>query len=205
MATMKKIFDERTKHRVVGVIVVLALMIIFLPAMIRESDKNFDEFTSYRVPKKPPMPKVSVIEPKAMLRSVKTAAVVTIPKPQAPVHLAITAAEPISPNASQKQIIQSAENLAKKMQISERNSMKYNEIFTIQLASFNKEKNAQVLVNKLLGQGFAASKQIVNTPQGTVYQVVVGQLKQRDQAIDLQKKLVDNTQLNGLIIKTKVS
>ena len=204
MANMKKIFDERTKHRVVGVIVVMALMIIFLPAMMRESDKNFDELTSFRVPKKPSLPKVTLIEPKTMLRSVKHETV-ALPKSRSPVHLEISQAQPLSHDELQKETVKVAETVLQKLQTAERKSMKYNEVFAIQLASFNKEVNAQSLIKKLSLQGISASKQTVKTPQGTVYQVLVGQVKQRDQAIDLQKKLVDNTQLNGLIIKTKVS
>ncbi len=204
MANMKKIFDERTKHRVVGVIVALALMIIFLPAMMRESDKNFDEFIPFKVPKKPIMPKVSLMEPKAMLRSVQ-AAPVKLPKLSAPMHLDIAEAQPLSQTVSPDESMLAAQEVLKKLQVAERKSMKYNEVFTIQLASFTKEANAQSLVNKLRLQGFSASKQIVTNPQGVVYQVIVGHVKQRDQAIDLQKKLVDNTRLNGLIIKTKVS
>jgi DedD protein len=203
MASMKKIFDERTKHRMVGLIVVFALMIIFLPAMMRESDKNFDEFTSFKVPKKPAMPKVSFVEPKALLRSVK-AAPVSVPKPIAPTHLEIAEAQPISRHASPDESIKAAQEILKKLEIAERESMKFNEVFTVQLASFTKEANAQALVNKLRLQGFSASKQRVKTPQGVVYQVIVGHVKQRDKAIDLQKKLVNNTRLNGLIIKTKV-
>ncbi|MCX7118637.1 MAG: SPOR domain-containing protein [Legionellales bacterium] len=184
MANMKKIFDERTKHRVVGVIVALALMIIFLPAMMRESDKNF-----------PVMPKVTLMEPKAMLRSVQ-ATPVKLPNLSAPKHLDIAEAQPLSQTVSPDESMQAAQEILKKLQVAERKSMKFNEVFTIQLASFTQEANAQSLVNKLRLQGFAASKQ--------VYQVIVGHVKQRDQAIDLQKKLVDNTRLNGLIIKTKV-
>ena len=203
MANMKKIFDERTKHRVVGVIVALALMIIFLPAMMRESDKNFDEFIPFKVPKKPVMPKVTLMEPKAMLRSVQ-ATPVKLPNLSAPKHLDIAEAQPLSQTVSPDESMQAAQEILKKLQVAERKSMKFNEVFTSQLASFTQEANAQSLVNKLRLQGFAASKQIVKNPQGVVYQVIVGHVKQRDQAIDLQKKLVDNTRLNGLIIKTKV-
>ena len=182
----------------------MALMIIFLPAMMRESDKNFDELTSFRVPKKPSLPKVTLIEPKTMLRSVKHETV-ALPKSRSPVHLEISQAQPLSHDELQKETVKVAETVLQKLQTAERKSMKYNEVFAIQLASFNKEVNAQSLIKKLSLQGISASKQTVKTPQGTVYQVLVGQVKQRDQAIDLQKKLVDNTQLNGLIIKTKVS
>ncbi len=204
MANMKKILDERAKHRLVGVIVVLALMIIILPAMMRESDKNFDEFTSYHAPKPPPLPKVATVGKNEMLRSVKVASV-TLPKSGAKTHLQITQAQPLSPKESQAEIVQTANAVAQKQQKYEARAMKFHEVFTIQVASFNNEANAQALIHSLQAQGFAATQQIVKSPKGMVYQVIVGRLKQRDQAIDLQKKLVDNTQLNGLIIKTKVS
>lgn len=203
MANMKKIFDERTKHRFIGLIVVLALMIIILPAMMRESDTNFDEFTSYRVPKKPPFPQVSVLDKKAVFQTVKVAKV-SIPKTK-PVVLEIAQAQPLHQQATQDQIVQAASTAIQKQQSLEAKKMHFNEVFTVQLASFNQEVNAQTLIQKLRSQGFAASQQKVKNSQGVVYQVIVGQMKHRNQAIDLQRKLVDNTQLNGLIIKTKVT
>ena len=204
MANMKKVFDERTKHRVVGVIVVLALMIIFLPPMMRESDKNLDEFTSYRIPKKPPLPKVTILEPKAAFRVVKTTQV-TVPKMGAPVHSNLARAEPLNQTVSRDQVLKNSAVILQKQKIAMEKSLHFNEVFAIQLASFNKQGNAQALVKKLRKQGFNASVQMSKTSKGPRYQVIVGRTKQRDQAIDLQKKLVNNTQLNGLIIKTKVA
>lgn len=204
MANMKKIIDERAKHRLVGVIVVLALMIIILPAMMRESDKNFDEFTSYHAPKPPSLPKVSRVDQHEMLRSVKVVSV-ALPKPGPQTHLHIAPAQSLSPKASQDELVQAAKVASQKQQKHEASAMKFYEVFAIQLASFNNEANAQALIHSLQAQGFPATQQIVKNPKGMVYQVIVGRLRQRDQAIDLQKKLVDNTQLNGLIIKTRVS
>ena len=116
MANMKKIMDERAKHRLVGVIVVLALMIIILPAMMRESDKNFDEFTSYHAPKPPPLPKVSLVDQHQMLRSVKVVSV-ALPKPGPQTHLQITPAQSLSPKASQDELVQAAKVMAQKQLI----------------------------------------------------------------------------------------
>ncbi len=203
MANMKKIFDERTKHRLIGLIVVLALMVIILPAMMRESNTNFDEFTSYKVPKKPPLPQVSVLDKKAIFQTVNVAKL-TIPKTK-PVVLEIAQAQPLHQPVTQDQIVQAASTAIQKQQTLEAKKMRFNEVFTVQLASFNQEVNAQTLIQKLRSQGFAASQQKVKSSQGVVYQVIVGKMKHRNQAVDLQKKLVDNTQLNGLIIKTKVT
>lgn len=204
MANMKKILDERAKHRVVGLIVVFALMIIILPAMMRESDKHFDEFPSYHMPKRPPLPKISLTEKDTMLRSVKMASV-SVPRPDAPVRMHIASAQPLSPKETQDELHQTTQVAVQKQEKSATKALRYNEAFTIQLAAFNKEANAQALIRTLQAQGFAARQHIVKTPQGVVYQVIVGRTKRREQAVDLQKKLVDNTQLNGLIIKTKVS
>ncbi len=200
---MKKILDEQTKHRLIGAIVVLALMIIFLPAMMRHSDQSFDEFTSFRIPKKPALPKAATVDQKTMFKSVKIATV-TLPH-TAESHSNIAEAQSLSQTTSQAQTVTLAKIAEQKQQSAETKAMKSNEVFTIQLASFNQEANAQALITQLRLKGFAALKQTVTSPEGTVYQVIVGQVKQREQAIDLQKKLVNNTHLNGLIIKTKVS
>ena len=204
MANMKKIFDERTKHRLVGIIVVFALMIIFLPVLMHESDKSFDELIPFKVPKHPPMPKVSLLKPKKLLHSVK-APKLSLPKPIAPKPLAIATAQPISQATSAANNQQTSQELINKLRMAEQKSVGFNEVLSIQLASFAREDHAQSLINKLRTQGFDASLHKLKTQQGIIYQVLVGQVKQRVQAIDLQKKLVDNTRLNGLIIKTKVS
>lgn len=187
-----KTLDERLKHRLIGMIVILSLMIIFLPPMMKQSTHHFDELTSYRLPKKPSMPKISVLNKKEMFKKVKIAAV-SIPRP-AKVKTHISRAQYLS-----HEPIQTAhKNTESKI-------LQSDEVFTIQLATFNHEANAQALVRKLRAKGFAATAQLITHQQGDLYQVIVGQLKHREQAIDLQKKLVNNTQLNGLIIKTKVS
>lgn len=190
---MKKALDERLKHRLIGMIVILSLMIIFLPPMMKHSTHNFDELTSYRLPKKPPMPKISVLNKTEMFKKVKVAAV-SIPHP-AKVKTHLSRAQYLSRDPS----IQMAQ------MNTEAKTLQSDEVFTIQLATFSHEANAQALVRKLRAKGFAATAQLINHQQGELYQVIVGQLKHREQAIDLQKKLVNNTQLNGLIIKTKVS
>lgn len=190
---MKKALDERLKHRLIGMIVILSLMILFLPPMMKQSTHHFDELTSYRVPKKPPMPKISVLNKKEMFKKVKVASV-SIPRP-AKVKTHLSPAQYLSHEpATQTAHI----NIEPK-------TLQSDEVFTIQLATFSREANAQALVRKLRAKGFAATAQLINHQQGGFYQVIVGQLKHREQAIDLQKKLVNNTQLNGLIIKTKVS
>ena len=77
--------------------------------------------------------------------------------------------------------------------------------YGVQLASFTQQRNAEYLVARLRKQGFVASYNKFSGKQGQFYQVVVGLVNQKNDAIDLQKKLATNMQLNGFIIKTGVS
>ncbi|PJD93903.1 MAG: hypothetical protein CK424_01205 [Legionella sp.] len=200
---IKKILDDRIKHRLIGFVVVLSLMIIFLPAMLRQSNQRFDEVVSFRVPKKPVAPQMAMVDKAHMFKTVKVATV-TIPT-SGKVQSTIAQAQPLSEPVTKEHSAQMAKIEVQKQHAAESKAMHVNEVFTIQLASFSQEANAQALVTNLKSKGFAASAQMIAGPTGELYQVIVGQLKQREQAIDLQKKLVNNTQLNGLIIKTKVS
>ena len=73
------------------------------------------------------------------------------------------------------------------------------------MASFTRQENAKSLVSQLRSKGYIASYNKFSGKQGEFYQVVVGQLNQKDEAINLQKKLVASTRLTGFVIKTGVS
>ncbi|MCR9191888.1 MAG: SPOR domain-containing protein [Gammaproteobacteria bacterium] len=191
---MKKIREEHIKHRLIGLTVALSLMIIFLPAMMKHSNRRFDELSTTRMPEKPALPNVDMVAKETMFKEVKVATV-SLPEPA---HVTSDIAKAQSLSAAPSQIVSRPLRGGPK-----RAGRK--EFFTVQLATFSQKANAQALVKDLRSRGFQASSQEVPHDQGQLYQVIVGQLKQRDQAIDLQKKLINNTQLNGLIIKTKVT
>jgi DedD protein len=67
--------DERTKHRLTGLVVIAAVAIIFVPAMIKKSNQRLEEniHLSVQLPPKPSAPKVTVAEKKAVFETVKVA------------------------------------------------------------------------------------------------------------------------------------
>ena len=67
--------DERTKHRLTGLVVIAAVAIIFVPAMIKKSNQRLEEniHLSVQLPPKPTAPKVAVAEKKAVFETVKVA------------------------------------------------------------------------------------------------------------------------------------
>ena len=95
---MKLVMDERVKHRLTGLIVILSIVAIFLPAVVKKSNQRFEESLSFsvRLPPKPVLPNVAVSDEKKVFETVKVArvdvpAVVEISKP-----IQIARAEPIS-------------------------------------------------------------------------------------------------------------
>lgn len=80
--------DERTKHRLTGLVVILAIVIIFVPAMIKKSNQRLEEniHVSVQLPPKPSAPNVAVVDKKAVFETIKVAEV-TLPATKKPAHV----------------------------------------------------------------------------------------------------------------------
>jgi DedD protein len=67
--------DEKLKHRLVGVSVVLSLGAIFLPAMMKKSSQHLESNFSVNVqlPPKPAVPNVAVADEEQMFKTIKVA------------------------------------------------------------------------------------------------------------------------------------
>ena len=221
---MKFVIDERVKHRLTGLIVILSIAAIFLPAVMKKSNQRPDEKVSFsvRLPAKPLAPDVMATDEKTVFKSVKVARVDISPavevKPTQiakaePLHIksavpsvpavaaikksTITTAKIESSVAPVKQAAPNQKKVAAAAVVAAKKEM-----YAIQLASFTQQNNAQSLVARLRSHGYAASYNKSNGKQGLYYKVIVGQLRQRHEAIHLQKKLADSMQLKGFIIKT---
>ncbi|MCW8410377.1 SPOR domain-containing protein [Legionella sp. PATHC035] len=76
---MKLVIDEKLKHRLVGVAVVLSLGAIFLPAMMKKSSQRLENNFSVNVqlPPKPTTPNVVMTNEKEMFKTIKVAKIET--------------------------------------------------------------------------------------------------------------------------------
>ena len=210
---MKFVMSERVKHRLTGIVVIISVAVIFLPAMMKNSSLHFDENirASLKLPPKPLQPKVVIPKQTAMLKTVKVAHV-KLPAVINESHPAIIAkAESLSkspPSVLVKvempltSVIASAVIPATSVATAEA-GLKNG--YGIQLASFTQQSNAEYLVARLRKQGYVANYNIYKGKKGQFYQVVAGMVSKKDDAINLQKKLATNMQLNGYIIKTGIS
>ena len=219
---MKFVMDERLKHRLTGVVVILAIAAIFVPAVMKKSNQHFEEklSLSVRLPPKPLLPNVVIKEKKTMFQSVKVAHVDIPAVVQLPRLTQFAKAEPLSIKSTMPAapLINNRPTLAR-ADLVVRHAVKAaaapkklanaihlkKEVYSVQLASFSQKVNAESLVTRLRSQGYKASYNKFNGKQGQYYKVIVGELNQKNAAIILQKKLALSMRLNGFIIKTDVS
>ena len=205
--------DERVKHRLTGVVVIVSVAVIFLPAMLKKSNQRFEEniHISLKLPSKPVPPKVAMPSQKVMFESIKVAHV-ELPKAVEDTQPALIAkaeslSKPPAPLLAKVEPIPLVKPVIapeKKVAIQIKKDLK-KDLYGVQVASFIEERNAISLVARLNKEGFSATYATFTGKQGKFYQVVVGALNEKTQAINLQKKLAENLQLNGLIIRTGVS
>ncbi|WP_028387828.1 SPOR domain-containing protein [Legionella fairfieldensis] len=72
---MKLVIDERVKHRLIGLAVILSIGAIFAPAIMKKSNQRFDNNVnlSVELPPKPAHPNVAMVEKEAMFQTIKVA------------------------------------------------------------------------------------------------------------------------------------
>lgn len=70
---MKLVIDEKLKHRIIGVAVIISLGAIFAPAMMKKSSQNMESNYSVRVklPSKPEEPNVAITDEKEVFKTIR--------------------------------------------------------------------------------------------------------------------------------------
>lgn len=222
---MKFVMDERVKHRLTGLVVIISIAAIFIPAVMKRSNQHLEENVSFsvRLPPKPILPDVAVAGEKEVFKSVKVAQVTVPTIIESPRVIPIAKAEPISVKPAESAVVTASKAPivskvvsvivppAVKAVVAPKKLAKAavvglkKEMYAVQLASFTQRSNAESLVTRLRSKGFKATYNKSRGKQGEYYKVIVGQLNQMHEAKTLQKQLLTSTQLNGFIVKTGVS
>lgn len=220
---MKFYLEEHIKHRIIGVVVLASIAMVFLPAVMKQSNYRFDKKmqVAVKLPDKPAVPKVEEPNVKAMFKEIKTAKV-NIPKVKEDIQLkevrATTLAHATTNNQNlnnhprvarseipaiiSKNVSNTAASKSMKKSSSGQNAKaSKKDIYNVQLASFKLEKNAKILVRKLRGQGYLATYGKYTGKNGTVYAVMVPKLEREDAEL-VRNQLAVSMRLDGLIIKT---
>ncbi|KTD52396.1 Sporulation domain-containing protein [Legionella rubrilucens] len=256
---MKFTMDERVKHRLVGIAVILSVVAIFMPAIMKKSSQRFDDNVSMSVklPPKPALPQVSMPEEKEMFKTVKVAhvdippideearpvstlakaeplsqmnkgpAIIAEEKPEknapaialAEIKPAVAKAQaqptrltqikkpalakPVTKPTTVQVAVKKTLPAANKPLSTPNAAARYG--YAVQLATFSQQRNAVALIARLKSKGYQARFNKVVDNKGTVYKVIVGNMKERQQAQKLQQQLASAIQLNGFVVTTRVS
>lgn len=223
---MKLLMDERVKHRLVGLAVIISIGAIVAPALMKKSSQGFDRNISVAVqlPPKPALPKIEVPNKTALFEKVKVAQV-TIPKlnPNLKPETTLAKASILKPYvepAMRTEIAQIPTLFAQKVAIAKKvmpvvaapKIMAKKGIqqvakapkttYSVQLAYFAKQNNAVSLVNRLKTKGYKASYTKVVNKKEVFYKVLVGSLNEKNQAILLKQKLASALKMNGMVVPT---
>jgi len=216
--------DERTKHRLTGLVVILAVAIIFVPAMIKKSNQRLEEniHVSVQLPPKPSAPKVAVLDKQAVFETVNVAEV-ELPVTRKPAHVSQIAraeglhAKPlekkqapalVKPVLAKSKVYKPVEVKPKPIKLASKPvhlEKAVSEAYAVQLASFSVQENAEKLVSRLRDQGYKAQYVTISSGDNAFYKVTVGQLDDRDDAHALKEKLSESMQLHGFVVKRGMS
>lgn len=217
---MNLVKDERRKHQLIGVVVIIAIATLFVPAFLKNKHNGLDKELSLTVhlPPKPSRPSVVQPNEKERFKSVKVAHVDLTQEVLTPIsqfkksrtntHFANTnkmrnkQVALNSKNSNQTSVI-----AKKRIEKSHKKSLKKAQEtrYVIQLASFAVEKNAIRLVKELHHKGYKAMYRQAPGAKGSYFKVLVGQTNTPDAAKKLQVKLADSLHMKGFIVRTKVS
>jgi DedD protein len=210
--------NSALKNRLVGTIIVVALVVIVLPEIL-DGEKSESSLDFVDIP---PAPSAIVVEPadefpqqtldEQALRPAEVVNEVALDEPEsnndtnasssdmAQVITNTVSASPAEPvlGASTEPQAQVAEE--KEVEIEVKDSG-----WVVQLGSFRYEKNVNELIAKLKQAGYRAYTRPVNTSSGVLNKVFVGPELERDKLEQALPHLQEVTQLKGKITAFEVS
>lgn len=177
--------DRKLKERLIGVMVLVSLGIIFLPSLFHKEQRVTVDRTSLIPPK-------TAVEPIVIKRPQKNV-VSPAPSPesafQPPVVKEEQEVQKVAANESRNtSSASSAKSEAKsaKPALDQRGLPK---AWVVQLGSFQSQKRAQELRDKLLAKDYKAYSKPVTTSKGKFYRVFVGPYIEKSSAESVKKRV----------------
>ena len=206
---------EQAKFRLTGGVILIIIAAFVIPGLMKKSNQRFEENLALhlRVPPKPEVPALNIPSEKQVFKQIKPIKNVATPKiahREVKVelskahHLAYGSYLPSIPQTHEQPQVEKPVVVATKEPVV---TTPVNEKlgYGVQLASFSHPENAKFLIQRLKKLGYDAKSYKLDTKKGFLYQVVVGDLSDKDKAIALQKQLAQNFQLQGMVISKGIS
>ena len=196
----------KTKQRLVGVLVLLAMLAIFLPLVFHNSHPAVQRDSFSTIPPKPQMPKVQQVQEKESavlpVLSMPSQSVVQQEVQQSKLPSESKAAalqkEQQSPLSANKILVKSEQKRLTQF-------MEAPQAWCVQLGTFHNINNANILISKLRKAGYDAyTRPILNTKGEHLLRVYVGPEVQEESAERLRDKLEASLHIKGIVCKYKI-
>ncbi len=200
--------DERTKHRIIGVIVVISVIMILAPVVLKTTEPTWHTLHrrgEFKIPKKPDaLPRVIVKKPIKNFRVPDAIATVDLDKANhltlqlKPVTLAAIGAH--NQRIKDKSISKKARRKVAPTVVAHPSDGNNTTHYRVLLATFRVQKNAKKLQEKVSGMGLDAKvNEYVSPKQHTLYRVELVKRFSRDKATAIIKKMQQKLFVNGVI------
>jgi DedD protein len=176
--------DTQLKQRVVGVMVLLALAIIFLPSLFYREQRVTVDTTSLI----PPKPIVKSVELKP---AIKPNNVIPAPTPE---------------KAFQPPVVESQVSTKVKSPVTSKPSLNEKGIpnaWVVQVSSFQSQARANELKDRLLSKQYKAYTRAVNTSKGKFYRVFTGPYIDKSRAEKAKTKVDKSYRVNSQVLSFK--
>ncbi len=176
------------KQRIVGVVVIVALAVIFIPIIFKGSDNLVQTSElSGNVPSAPAKPRVDLKLPASVPTPPRTA-----PSPQAVQRIPVTKAKPIKIVSKPIQLVKPKPKVI---------TVAKPEAWTVQLGSFSDKANVNRLIKDLRAKGLPAYVKTTTIKNKKIMRVLVGPEIKRTKAEALLATLQKTFKLKGIIIR----
>lgn len=179
------------KQRLVGATVLVALGVIFIPMLLERSNDDARLSVSMEIPPSPPIDFINPASEASEIAEIK-------PMPSMEEALRpIKQRQQADDASAAKKPEKSTAPAANKQQDSKQGAQ-----WIVQIGSFSREVNADVLKDKLRSAGFAAYVESATVNTGPIYRVRLGPLEERAAAEAMVKKLDQSGGYKGIVIAT---
>lgn len=221
--------ELKTKHRIIGIVVLIALAVIIVPLFFTHSGSGLKgPSLSAHVPNPPGKPDIEQIAiPIQPATASKPSSVAPTPDLATQPLKASQDANNDAPMDTKTASEELATNINSATNSNDANSMptsvptqnqqksdtlnkagavkhKFAEAWAIQLGSFSEKKNAESLVKQLRTKGYAAYVQEGKSGEANVSRVYIGPELRREKADAMVKELRETLNLKGVVVKYTV-
>jgi len=176
--------DDGLKQRLVGVIVLIALVVIFLPSLFKREHRVTVNTTSL-IPFSPGLKPAVIAEP------IRPEGIISaLPSGQA--------FQPKEKPSKEKSLL--PPNIADKPEPPHLDATGVPKAWTVQVASFIEPQRAKILQDKLLATDYHAYLRVLKTDKGKVTRVFIGPQIDRQMALSIKKKVDKELSVNSLVL-----